>query len=132
MANSYIAGADLSAKEGYAVKLSASSTVSLATTATIGTEDLVGIVAIRGGNTSGYPVTVLDQPGDRGRAKCGGALTRGTHRFLTTDANGKLVAAAAGDSVIAEWIGQGPASAADGDFIEVVINKFPYVEDTDT
>lgn len=132
MASSYIAGADLSAKEGYAVKLSASSTVSLATTATIGTEDLVGIVAIRGGNTSGYPVTVLDCPGDRGRAKCGGALTRGTHRFLTTDANGKLVAAAAGDSVIAEWIGQGPASAADGDFIEVVINKFPYVEDTDT
>lgn len=132
MASSYIAGADLSAKEGYAVKLSASSTVSLATTATIGTEDLVGIVAIRGGNTSGYPVTVLDCPGDRGRAKCGGALTRGTHRYLTTDASGKLVAAAAGDTVIAEWVGQGPASAADGDFIEVVINKFPYVEDTDT
>lgn len=132
MASSYLAGVDLSAKEGYAVKLSASSTVSLATTATIGTEDLVGIVAIRGGNTSGYPVTVLDRQGDIGRAKCGGALTRGTHRYLTTDANGKLVAAAAGDTVIAEWIGQGPASAADGDFIEVAINKFNWTLDTDT
>lgn len=126
---SYLAAADLSAKEGFVVKMNASGAVLLATDGTIGTEDIVGIVAQGGGNTSGLPVTVA-LVGEFTRGACGGALTRGTDRMLTTDGNGKLVAAVAGKTVIAHWIGQSGASAASGDFIEVQVVNHPFVADT--
>jgi len=125
----YLASGDLSTKEGYVVKMSNASAVLLATDGTIGTEDLVGIVAQGGGNTNGLPVTVA-MAGAVTRGIAGGTLTRGTHRYLTTDGNGKLVAAVAGKTVIAEWIGQAGASAASGDFIEIQVTNFPFVLDT--
>lgn len=126
---SYLAAADLSAKEGFVVKMNASAAVLLATDATIGTEDIVGVVAQGGGNTSGLPVTVA-LPGEFTRGIAGGALTRGTNRYLATDGNGKLVAAVAGKTVSAIWVGQGAASAASGDFIEIQVANFPFVADT--
>ncbi len=130
MALSYIAGADLSAKEGYVVKMSASATVSLATDGTIAAEELAGVVTQGGGNTSGNPVSVACTDGERTRGVAGGVLTRGTHRYLSTDGNGKLVAAVAGKTVVAEWVGQGPASVAENDIIEIAINKHNWTADT--
>ncbi len=129
-ARTYPASGDLSAKEGYCVKMGAAGIVLLATTATIGTEDLVGIIDQGGGNTTGLPTSVvLHGPC---KARIGGVLTAATHRYLTTNASGELVAAAAGDTVIAEWLDQQAGAGADDTLRDVFVHKFHWTLDTDT
>ena len=61
----------------------------------------------------------------------GGVLTLGTEYWLTSDASGKLVAAAHGDNVIAKLlkINKGAAASADGDEITVeIVSSFLAVD----
>lgn len=74
------------------------------------------------------PVGVAEEGGEAGvpcpitlfgpaKARAGGVITPGTHLLLSYDANGKLVAAAAGDQVVALFMGA--VAAADGQEIDV-------------
>jgi hypothetical protein len=85
------AGADLTGKLHYFVKLSADFTVVLATA---GTEAIVGV--IREEANIGKPVTV--QYGGMGKAIAGGAITVGQR--ITSDSNGKAVATAVGGDIV--------------------------------
>lgn len=120
------AATDLSASAGYCVKYDAG--VKIATAKAIGTEDLVGIIAPGGGNTAGENCTIVVF-GEM-NAVADGVLTAGTHRYLTTNGSGKLIAAAAGDTVVAEWLGQQSGAGADTNIIRVLVNKFHWTLDT--
>lgn len=118
--DSFTAGADLSSNAGYVVVRSGANVI-LGTDGTIaGGEIGVGILHPHGDGENGDRVSVVTL--GRTRARAGGVLTRGTHQFLTWDATGRLVAASAGDVVIAEWVDDGSdAAAAAGDWIEVLV-----------
>lgn len=130
---SLTAGADLSsptAAEGYVVQLQGAGTAILATDGTIsGGQVLCGIITQGGGNTSGGQITVaVNGPA---YARAGGVLTRGTHKFLTVDATGRLVAAATGDQIVAIWDDSGEdAAAAAGDLIPVFVTLHRYAAGT--
>jgi Uncharacterized conserved protein (DUF2190) len=87
-----LAGANLTGKLHYLVKMSADFTVVLAAA---GSDQVVGV--IREENTSGNPVTV--QFGGIGKAIAGGTIVAGNR--LTSDGSGKLVATTtAADKVV--------------------------------
>lgn len=120
------AGEDLSTattNRGRVVYAQADGTIKFATDGTVsGGQDIVGVLDETGLVASGKLASVIIAGKTKGRA--GGVLTRGTHRYLAADANGRLVAAAAGDVVVAEWIGQmGDAAAANGDLIDILVVK---------
>lgn len=121
----FSAGANLTGNAGYVVKRSGANVI-LATDGTIAAAEIhVGVVSEQGDAESGDRVSVHINGRCRGRA--GGVLTRGTHRWLTTNASGELVAASAGDVIIADWVDDGSESAAaDGDWIEILVNIRPY------
>jgi hypothetical protein len=109
-------GADLSAKKGFAVKLDSSGLVVLAAAAT---DAIIGILE-DGGSASGDPVSVAGV-GEIIRASAGGTITAATHKWLTSDANGELVATTtAKDNVCAITL----QTAADGDLIRVMVVNF--------
>lgn len=105
----YLAGADLSAKEGYAVKLNSAGAVILAGAG----EASIGI--LYRGDTSGRMVTVMHL-GIATAILGAGVNNAGT--LLTPDAAGKLVTAGGSDNVIAMSIN---ASGASGDKVSVLL-----------
>lgn len=117
-------GSDLSAKAGYAAQYDAG--VALATAKAIsGGQEMVGIIAQGGGNTSTLPVSVV--VAGPTLAVAGAAVA--AHKFLTCDGSGKLIEAAAGEKVIARAL---EAAGADGDLFEVLVGVWDYTLDTDT
>lgn len=111
---SYLAGADLTGKLGFAVKSSGTSK-----TVIVGTANAVCIGILTNDNTSGKAVGVaLD--GEVCLAKLGGSVSYGD--FLKADSAGKLVVAGGtgDDNVIAQALQGGSAN----DLAEVVIVKF--------
>jgi hypothetical protein len=123
----FTAGADLSSAEGYVVKRSGANIVKATDGTIAGGEIILGIIPLGGGGASGDRVSVVVEGPTL--AKCGGVLTRGTHQFLSVNGSGKLVAASAGDVIVAEWIDDGSdAAAADGDLIPVRVCKQQFVD----
>jgi hypothetical protein len=64
-------------------------------------------------------------------AVAGGALVPGTNDELTTDANGKYIAAAAGDVVLGSFIGPVDSDATDGtaadtEKVRIILRKYNW------
>lgn len=109
------AGADLTSKEHFAVKFDANGDVILAAAAT---DKILGVLTREVG-ASAEPVGIAVEGLLKGVA--GGTIAAGD--FLTSDANGKLVATTtAGDIVI----GQATESAVANDVFEFITTKFKY------
>lgn len=115
MAKTFTAGANLTGKEGYAVKADGTNNkVILATANSIN----FGILTTVGGNADGAPVGVA-KDGERVLAKIGGTITFGAK--LKSDANGALVVSTTDlDNVIAE----AEANAVAGDMAYVIVQKY--------
>jgi len=114
MAYTYVAGADFTGKQGFAVKADSDNReVALATANSVN----VGILVDT--NTEGKAVVVAEE-GERVLAKLGGAVTFGDK--LKSDSAGKLVVAGGtgDDNVIAEAKEDGSTN----DLIYVVVGKF--------
>lgn len=112
---SFISAADLSAKEGYAVKLNGLLTNNQPQVV-LATENSVNIgIVYDGGRQSGDEVTTVIS--GICEAKLGGDVTVGN--LLKSDENGALVASAntTDDQIIAQALGTG----ASGEFIKVLI-----------
>ena len=115
------AGAEIADVRFKAVKLDANGNAVLASVAG---EAFLGIAIPTTGNAEGKVVagdTVDVQIKDIGLAMAGAAFEAG--KPLTTDANGKLVAAVSGNFIIGYAL---TASAADGDIIQVQVAKSYY------
>lgn len=115
------AGAEIADVRFKAVKLDADGNVVLASVAG---EAFLGIAIPTTGNAEGKVAKgdIVDiQIKDIGAAVAGGAFEAG--KPLTTDANGKLVAAASGNFIIGYAL---KAAKADGDIIPVQVAKGYY------
>lgn len=110
-----LAGADLTGKEGYAVKLSAGAWV------LCDTQGEKGYVLIAGA-ASGKPVSVAVSSGIRGPAVVNSALATIGSYLTPAATTGKWEVAASGDVATAMTL---TTSAADGDVVEV-ITKDPH------
>lgn len=84
--------------------------------ATASTEDLIGVAQHTTAN-SGDDLRVMFT--GITKVKAGGTITRGA--WVTSDANGRAVAAAPGAGVNANIIGKAMASAVDGDLFPVLL-----------
>ena len=124
---SYTAGADLSGDEGRVVRMQAGGTVIRATDGTIaGGQQIVGIIPLGGGNTSGGRVAV--QSRGMVQALAGAGFTRGTDTFATVDATGRLIPATAGTIVVARWVSTDrQASLAAGQLGDFEVLLTPFV-----
>lgn len=107
------AGADLSAKQYYAVKYSAADTVIL--TAAAGTEvNAIGILQNKPADTQAATVMVAGVS----KAIAGAAITVGT--LVMADNGGKVIAATTGTKALGLAL---VAATADGDVISVLIGS---------
>ncbi len=104
------AGADLTGKEGYAVKLDTDGTLILATAG-----DPVWGIVIEGTTAGKYTTCAIS---DMPEAVCGAAIAEGAK--VASDANGKLVTATTGDDVIG--VARGTTAAAD-EFLTILIDR---------
>lgn len=110
----YVAGAAI--LDNQLVKFGASDDTVIPATAS--TDAIIGVVDMPGGVASGKRCdVVLFGVTD---VQAGGAITRGS--LLTSDANGKAIAAAPGAGVNARVIGVALSSMASGDIMPAFIN----------
>jgi hypothetical protein len=115
---SYIAGADLSAKQYRFVKQGTDrNEVVLATAAT---DKIIGVLQNDPVENEGANVRLLNGGGST-KLVAGGSITKGA--YLTTDANGAAVATTTAGQVIC---GQAHEDADAGDIFEALLDRFHH------
>lgn len=128
------AAADYTAKQGFVMKQSGAAgteTCTVAADATAATGEIIlGIIPFPdgGGTTTGALTSIVRHGWCE--AMAGATITYGTHHELSYDSAGELIAATAGEQVVALLDDRGEGTVADGDKVRVWVVGTPYVMET--